>query len=344
MLRTLIVDDSRVFRTILAKALEGHPAVKVVASEFSGERGLARLKEGGIDLVLLDMNMPGLSGLDFLKQMRTCPRPRPVVLVLSASYQGTEPEALEALSAGASAFVPKNAAGPAGLMSTLQDELARLGMSQGRPSASRSKRRQPTRSAESIALGEMVGIVSSTGGPAALQVLLGGLDAKFDVPIAIVQHLPSGFAPSMAANLTRRTGREVKIASHGDRLVPGSIFVAPGDKHLEIARDGAGLICKLVRGPKENGCCPAGDRMIRTAARATGGRMAGVCLTGMGCDGASGLLELSQLGGQVIVQDERSSIVWGMPSSVLDAGVPAIVLPLEGISASLNRKANRKAA
>lgn len=344
MLKTLIVDDSRVFRSGLSQALEGHPTVRVVASEFSAERGLKRLEEGDIDLVLLDMTMPGLSGLDFLRRMRSMPRPRPAVFVMSASYRGTAPEALEAISLGASAFIPKGSGGPDAFLAAIRDEIARLGLGRRSGAPTPAPRQAARASADSIALGEMVGIVSSTGGPAALQVLLGGLAAKFDVPIVIVQHLPPGFAPSMASNLSRRAGRTVKVASHGDLLLPGSITVAPGEKHLEIARDGAGLVCKLVRGPKENGCCPAGDRMIRTAARATGGKMAGVCLTGMGRDGASGLLELSNLGGQVIVQDEPSSIVWGMPSAVLDVGVPAIVLPLEGISASLNRKANRKAA
>jgi two-component system chemotaxis response regulator CheB len=199
-------------------------------------------------------------------------------------------------------------------------------------------------SAGSAVLGQILGVVSSTGGPAALQTVLSGLSPTFTAPIVIVQHLPPGFAKSLASNLTRRTGRTVIVAENGARLESGSTMIAPGDTHLEVHGGTDGLYCKLADGPKENGCRPAGDRMLRSAARATRGRMVGVCLTGMGNDGAAGMLELHRVGGHVIVQDEASSVVWGMPAAVLDAGVPAVVLPLDRIASSLNRKSNRKAA
>lgn len=190
---------------------------------------------------------------------------------------------------------------------------------------------------------ELVGIVSSTGGPAALHTLLAGLSSDFDVPIVIVQHLPAGFAESMAANLARRTGRDVRIARQGMTLLPGLVVVAPGERHLEVVRIGARLRCALVDGVEENGCRPAGDRMLRTAAEATNGKMVGVCLTGMGRDGAKGMQTLDRFGGHVVVQDEASSVVWGMPSAVLEAGVRASVLPLDRIPGSLGEGARRAA-
>jgi len=185
--------------------------------------------------------------------------------------------------------------------------------------------------------------VSSTGGPEALQTILSQLSSDFAPPVAIVQHLPANFAKTLAANLTRRCGRSVTLAEPGQVLRPGVVVLAPGPSHLEVHRDGADLVCRSVPGPKDAGCKPSGNRLLRSVAAATGGNVTAITLTGMGNDGTDGMCEVARRGGRVIVQDEESSVVWGMPSAVLKAGVKALVLPLSRIAATLNRR-NGKAA
>lgn len=340
MLRTLIIDDSRTFRTSLSDALTQHATVEVVATEFSVERGLKRQCRGDIDLVLLDIQMPGGNGLDYLSAWRKHPIPRPMVIAMSGVFGSDATEVDKALALGAAAFLQKPDGGIESFLLDLDRELARLGV---RSSTGPNRRSRARGSGALGRVGELVAIVSSTGGPEALQVFLRGLTEDFRPPVVIVQHLPPKFARTLAPNLTRRCGREVRPAREGQVLQRGDVVIAPGPSHLEIHREGQSLVCRGASGPKEVGCKPSGNRMLRTAAIATGGRMTGITLTGMGSDGADGMSEVARRGGQVIVQDEETSVVWGMPAAVLQTGVKALVLPLERIAATLNRKQGKAA-
>ncbi len=354
-MRTLLIAESRVFRTGLSQALESNAWVELVASEFSLERGLQRLNRGDIELVLLDLSRTAESRNGFLKQLEDLDGSGPMVLAIAAQESDVALTRLGSTSRGLVGIVPKSAADIESTVAAIEATLSRIGQQPdpkllpkpaarvtadpGEPSAPR----KAASLADASGLGELVVIVSSTGGPVALQALLGGLAPSFDTPIVIVQHLPPGFDKSLAANLARQTGRSVRVAQENEPLTSSQILLAPGENHLEVQRSGGALVCRVVRGPRENGCRPAGDRALRTAALASRGRMVGVCLTGMGRDGADGMVEVARAGGQVIVQDEASSVVWGMPSSVLASGVRASVLPLQSISATLNRKASRAA-
>ncbi|MBV1860279.1 MAG: response regulator [Nannocystaceae bacterium] len=341
MLRTLIIDGSRLFRAALAEGLAGHELVEVVAAEFSADRGIRRQSQGDIDLVLIDLQVSSGTGADYVTQWQALPTPRPIVIAMSATSKSGDAEVRTALLGGVSAFLAKSEAGIAPLLENLDRELARLGP---RPDAAPSPKRTAEVRPESVStIGEVVAIVSSTGGPEALQTIISGLSPDFAPPIVIVQHLPANFAKSLAANLTRRCGRAVQLADPGHVLQKGAVVLAPGPSHLEVHRDGPNLVCRSVPGPKDVGCKPSGNRLLRSVAVATNGRATAITLTGMGNDGTDGMREVARRGGSVIVQDEETSVVWGMPAAVLKAGVKALVLPLQRIAGTLNRR-NGKAA
>lgn len=343
--RTLIVDHSRVFCASFERALNSIPTVNVIGSVFDGTRALDLLARRQADVVLLEMGMPKMSSVAFLHEWRKLPLPRPLVFVMSTNADPNAPEVIEALSAGAGGVLPMPRGDAWALVEALSQRLSCIvgrphgndGRNGTRPSVFEgSAPRMP----EAM---EIVVVVASTGGPAALRTFLDGLPADFDIPIAIVQHIPAGFVASLAKNLGRGRTRAVVPAADGLELVGGSVVLAPGDSHLEIVRRGAGLVCKLTDEQPECGCRPSGNYLLRSAAMATRGRMVGVCMTGMGQDGAEGMKVVWAQGGAVIVQDEASSVVWGMPSSVLDADVPAMVLPLTEIADAVARSVRRAA-
>ncbi len=348
MLKTLIIDESRGFRSRLSTVLQRKLSIEVVGSEFSDERGLERLSKGDVELVLLNLGPGEGSGIGFLQAWKQLPPSRPLVLVMSSNFGESAPEVLDALSLGAGGFLAKPESGVTGVLEGLCAELERLSIG-GHVAPGSSPVRalgaeRNTPAPVMTAAGELVAIVSSTGGPEALQILLGGLNNSFTTPIAIVQHLPPGFAASLAKNLSRRCGRNVQVATNGLRLDPDIVVLAPDHAHLEVVREGAGLGCALIDGPREHGCKPSGNRLVRSACRVTRAKMTGVCLTGMGADGAEGFRELADARGPVIVQDEATSVVWGMPAAVLEAGVRATILPISIIADTLNRKSSKAAA
>lgn len=346
-MRTLLVAESRVFRTAFSEALVKYALIELVASEFSAARGLQRLARGDIDLVLLDLALAGGPRDGFMKRLGDVEGQSPLVIAISPEDAGPECAEFTLSYRGFAGAVQRSGGDMTSIVKALGSTISRLLM----------KKRTPPRaipetdssasglppSEEPSELGKLVVIVSSTGGPAALQALLSGLSPAFRTPIVIVQHLPPGFHNSLATNLGRQTGRAVRVARDRELISGRQILLAPGGSHLEVERVDGSLVSRVVEGPRENGCKPAGDRTLRSAARASAGSMVGVCLTGMGRDGADGMAEVARSGGQVIVQDETTSVVWGMPSSVLATGTRAIVLPIGGISAALNRKGNRAA-
>ena len=187
-------------------------------------------------------------------------------------------------------------------------------------------------------------IAASTGGPSALPVFLSGIARRIDAPILIVQHMPATFTPVFAEKLESVIGKRCREAVDGDVLAPGSVFLAPGDKHMRIARGPAGRIVRLDRGEPVNFCRPAADPLFESAAAAFGNRVLGVVLTGMGHDGRDGSGQVVKAGGRIIAQDESTSVVWGMPGAVATAGYAEAVKPLKDLGPLALRMMNGEAA
>jgi two-component system chemotaxis response regulator CheB len=350
--RVLIVDDSRIFRAALEEALAGQEGVAVVGSVFSGEKALDFIRAAPPDLVTLDVEMPGLGGLETLQAIQrfnACRPDDPPVgaLMVSAFTRRGADVTLRALQAGAFDFVTKPSGPSAGAnLLALREQLVprirsfmasrRRGSPRPTPAAPRAIPcgPQPVRA---------VLIAASTGGPQALSVLLPALCSGLKVPVFVVQHMPSAFpefARSLADLLARQTGCPVVEARDGDEAAPGTVHVAPCDRHLLLrAGPGRAVRTALNDQPKENGFRPSADVLFRSAAAALGGEAVAVVLTGMTgdrvADGTAGLRPLKRAGGRVLVQDEASSVVWGMPGSVVAAGLADAVLPLCEIAAAV---------
>jgi len=350
--RVLIVDDSRVFRAAIEAALTGLPDLVVTGSVFSGQKALEFLQSARVDLVTLDVEMPGLSGLETLAALRQLnvglPTERQMgVVMVSAFTQRGADVTVQALEAGAFDFVAKpSAAGADEATAQLRLDLVpklRAFLNRRRPAGSiapavpLAPRPPDAKTDPALRPRKLRGIViaSSTGGPPALAHLLPGL-TTINAPVFVVQHMPPTFTRSLAANLTRRIGREVVEAADGELVQSSRVYIAPGGKHLAVRRDSTGrLITVCTEQPPEGGCRPSANVLFRTAAATLGAELAAIVLTGMGNDGTAGLGSVRRAGGLVIAQDEASSVVWGMPRSALEAGLTDLVLPLAQIAPSL---------
>jgi two-component system chemotaxis response regulator CheB len=352
--RVLIVDDSRIFRAALEEALAGQEGIAVVGSVFSGEKALEFIRAAPPDLVTLDVEMPGLGGLETLQAIQRFNAGRPDdppvgTLMVSAFTRRGADVTLRALQAGAFDFVtkPSGPTAEANLRALREQLVPRI------RSFMASRRRgspRPSPTAPRTVPGgpypvRAVLIAASTGGPQALGTLLPELCCGLKVPVFVVQHMPAvfpEFARSLADLLARQTGRPVVEARDGDEAAPGTVYVAPCDRHLLLrAGPGRDVRTALNDQPKENGFRPSADVLFRSAAAALGGEVVAVVLTGMTGgrvpDGTAGLRPLKRAGGRVIVQDEATSVVWGMPGSVVAAGLADAVLPLGEIAAAVRR-------
>ena len=355
-IRILIVDDSRLFRSALEDVLRDLPGIAVAGSVFSGEKALAAIRESPPDLVTLDVEMPGMDGLQTLEQIqefnRSRPGERPVgVIMVSAFTRRGEQVTINALQAGAFDFVAKPSGGSveenlASLRVELQAKIRAFAVShQRRPppvaAAASSPARRPVIKRSRY---RAVVIGASTGGPRALSDMLPALCSSIDLPILIVQHMPAGFTRTLAESLSRRTGKSVVEAADAMPVERSTVYVAPGGKHLLMRGNGTSIVTALNEQPPENGCRPSADVLFRSAASVLGGEAVAVILTGMGRDGTAGLGAFRRAGGHVIAQDEASSVVWGMPGSAVEAGVVDEIHPLDRIAAAVAAVVNRKPA
>ncbi|MDA3960814.1 MAG: chemotaxis-specific protein-glutamate methyltransferase CheB [Planctomycetota bacterium] len=327
-MRILVVDDSRIFRSVVQSAFSGMVDCQVVGSVFSGKKALEFLEQNKVDLITLDVEMPEMNGLEVLRAMQERFGERaPAVVMLSAHTRTGAKVTIEALSAGAVGFVTKPEAGDvrsamATLSADLRAEVDAVRQSHRGRSVEMVAAQLPTRQAPSRR--DNAGIIligSSTGGPQALTSLLPPLCGMCGCPIIVVQHMPPLFTKSLADNLDRHC--QHKVVEAGDRMAieDEHVYIAPGGLHLELAGSGAALRCRLSDGAPENGCRPAVDVLFRSAAKALEGRpMVGVILTGMGNDGATGVTLLKSAGAQILVQDEGSCVVYGMPKKAKETG------------------------
>jgi two-component system chemotaxis response regulator CheB len=351
----MVVDDSVVVRKIVTDVLSEDPAIEVVGTAVNGKVALAKLDQLRPDLVTMDIEMPEMNGIEAVRAIRAGAggqgRSRVPIVMFSTLTERGASATLDALSAGANDYVtkPANVGSVGQSMESVREQLIpRIKVLTGRPAAPGPARataavppRPPAPRSGPGKKPAVLVIGSSTGGPEALARVLPQLPATLPVPVLLVQHMPPVFTRQFAQRLDRLCALRVVEAADGSPLVPGVVHLAPGDHHLVVrggARaNGRSLQTGLNQGPPENFCRPAVDPLFRSAVTAYDGAVLGVVLTGMGSDGRNGAGEIRAGGGTVIVQDQATSVVWGMPGAVSQAGFADEVLPLERIPEAITR-------
>jgi two-component system, chemotaxis family, protein-glutamate methylesterase/glutaminase len=348
-IRVLVVDDSVVIRRVLMAALATDPAIEVVGSATDGSAALVKIPLLRPDLVTLDVEMPVMSGLETLREIRKLYPKLPVIMFSTLTERGAA-TTLDALALGASDYVtkPQNTGGVEQTRARIQAELIPKVKGLCQPSlevktvAARRPEARVIRAKATSALQrvDLVAIGCSTGGPNALAVLLPAIAREFPVPIVMVQHMPPVFTRLLAERLDRQTLVRIHEGVEGEILKPGGAWIAPGDFHMRLVREGNSARLTMNQEPPQNSCRPSVDVLFESAAQSYGGNVLGVVLTGMGCDGLRGAQCIRDAGGQVIVQDEASSVVWGMPGSVAAAGLANGVFSLGELAGEIEQRAN----
>ncbi|WP_425230137.1 chemotaxis protein CheB [Sphingomonas sp.] len=330
--RVLIVEDSAVARAVIAQAVDGSNRYLVVGAVASVAAALAFLAKNTVEFILLDINLPGVDGITALPDLLTAGGAARILIVSSAAADGAA-QTVQALALGAADTLAKPAASSLASRfgAALIDKLDRL----GEPAAACMP--SPPPAAQMLAGPcDVVAIGASTGGIHALSRLLRELPSGFRTPVLVCQHLPATFMPYFAAQLALIAGRPCEVASDHLRIRPGRLIVAPGDAHLTVARLSDGGACvRLSRVPSVTGCMPSVDVMLAGIAAVYGARATAAVLSGMGRDGAEGARTLAEAGGTVLVQDEASSVIWGMPGAVAAQGIALAALTPEAIGRSL---------
>jgi two-component system chemotaxis response regulator CheB len=331
--RVLIVDDSSLMRNLLTAVLSDDPEIEVVGTASDPFVARDRIKELNPDVITLDVEMPRMDGVTFLRKIMTL-RPTPVVMVSSLTQAGAD-ITLEALEIGAVDFVAKPVADITHAMEALTAEICAKVKTAARTRVKArpetvvkrvvSRKRMIDPSSKLIAIG------ASTGGVEALKSLL--MDLVPDgPPILITQHMPERFTAAFASRLNRECPMRVFEAANGQRIEPGAAYIAPGNKHLELMRDGTHYACRLTDDPPVSGHRPSVDVLFRSVARIAGPRTIAAILTGMGKDGAEGMLELRNANAVTLGQDESTSLVYGMPRVAFERGAVMRQYPLDELA------------
>ena len=349
-IRVLIVDDAVVVRQILSGLLAADPDIEVVGTAANGRIAMAKIPQTNPDLVTLDVEMPEMDGLQTLAEIRKISPRLPVIMFSTLTERGAA-VTIDALSAGASDYVtkPANVGSVGTAISRIRDELipkikALVGRAAPavKPATPKPAPARPIPPAGSgpIAFGgriEALAIGVSTGGPNALSALLPQLPANLGVPVFIVQHMPPMFTRFLADRLASQSKLKVVEGSDGLPVSSGQVYIAPGDFHLTVERRATGLFLATNKAMPENSCRPAVDALFRSVAKTYGPRTLAVVLTGMGSDGLRGCEVIREAGGRVFAQDQATSVVWGMPGFVANAGLAEKVLPLDRIAPEIIR-------
>lgn len=368
----LVVDDSALMRNLVTRIFDSTPGFKVAATAMNGVFAFRKLQQSPVDLIILDLEMPEMNGLEFLAERRKRDIDIPVIILSSLAEKGAR-ITMDALALGASDFVLK----PGGVTTTqdMKDtasELIELGRVYGKRHQETAERRpgvlKASRTDEASAVEyieerrspapaapipvmprrresplrepgpiEVVAIGISTGGPNALREMLPALAADFPAPIVIVQHMPAGFTGEFAESLDRICALEVREAKNGDVIQPGRVFIAPGDAHITVEPKPLAKAVRLVNDPPRNGHRPSCDVLFSSVARVYQNRCLAVIMTGMGRDGAVEIGSIYREGGITLAQDEASSVVFGMPRAAIESGVITSVVPLAEMAQTINR-------
>jgi two-component system chemotaxis response regulator CheB len=342
-IKVLVVDDSALIRSLLSEIVRADAELQLVGVAPDAFVARDLIKQHSPDVITLDVEMPRMDGLTFLDKLMKG-RPTPVVMISSLTERGSE-ATLRALELGAIDFIAKPKLGIAEGMQAYAEEIraklkvaARARLLRRNPAAAQ---RPAERGLPIIGTEKLIAIGASTGGTEAIKDVLLGLPA--DSPgVVITQHMPPGFTRSFAARLDRLCRISVCEARDGDRILPGTALLAPGGLHMEVTRSGANYVARLSEGPPVNGHRPAVDVMFNSAARCAGRNLIAALLTGMGKDGALGLLEIRESGGYTVAQDEASCVVYGMPREAAEIGAAEEVLPLDEIGPALLAQARRR--
>ncbi len=346
-IRVLIVDDSAVIRGALGRIVDEQSDLRVVTTAPNGRVALDALRHTVVDVVLLDIEMPEMDGLTALPLiLRQYPNTR-VIMASSLTQRGAE-ITMQAMALGASDFIAKPAAksGTAALTALtveIASKVRAIGRAaRGKPKAPPAKefahaplRTEVLAARSSDAPPRLLAIAASTGGPNALAEVLSSLPHDFPLPIVITQHMPPVFTTLLAQRLERDSGRPCAEAQDGAPMLPNHTYIAPGGFHMLVQTHEGRAFTRLTQTEPENFCRPSADPMLRSAAAVYGASTFGVVLTGMGEDGREGCREVHRRGGRIIVQDEASSVVWGMPGAVANAGLAHDVLPLNQIAQAI---------
>jgi two-component system chemotaxis response regulator CheB len=356
--RVLIVDDSIVFRSQLKACLEEQPGITVVGSAANGKIAIEKLEQIDCNVVILDMEMPEMNGLEFLIEKAKRGLPQWVIVFAAPTKEGSL-QVFQALKAGASDFVakPSSTNSLEEALEGIRSELLPKILQFKRRHATVDQRERPAQVAPPYATGpqpsprypkisieyfrpKVVAIAASTGGPAALERIFSGLKGTSpSIPILICQHMPPVFTDGLARRLEVVSGIPAAEGRPGEVLAPGKIYVAPGDFHMSLVRapDLPSPIIKLDQGPKRNSVRPAADPLFESVAREYGKQAIGLVLTGMGEDAREGALAIKRAGGAIMIQDKDSSVVWGMPGAIYDVGCYDQIETLEGCTFQLKR-------
>jgi two-component system, chemotaxis family, protein-glutamate methylesterase/glutaminase len=342
-IRVLVVDDSAMIRSLLRSGLSQHPMIDVVGVAVDGLDALAKIKALRPDVVTLDIEMPQLNGIGVLERV-VGKAPVSFVMVSTLTQAGAR-ITFEALRKGAVDYVTKpqagNRAGNAEFQDTLREKVLTAARVKNRPRRAASG--PSTASAPQLPPNRVqnwvVAIGISCGGPQTLHEFLPAFPSDF-VPIVLTQHMPAQFTGPFAQHLDAACAMHVVEAQAGQVLTQGTVYVAPGDSHLHIVRRGAQLVTALDNGPLVSGHRPSADAMFNSVAAACGNRAIGVVMTGMGKDGAAGVVAMSKVGAHIIAQDEATSYVYGMPKAAAETGCVDAVLPLPKIPAAIAQYLN----
>jgi two-component system, chemotaxis family, protein-glutamate methylesterase/glutaminase len=346
-IKVMIVDDSAVVRQVLTGLLDADPEIEVIAASADPLLAMERMKRQWPDVIVLDVEMPRMDGITFLKKIMG-ERPTPVVICSTLTERGAK-TSLEALAAGAVVIIAKPKLGLKDFLVESGDEVITAVKVASRARVKRLVARDqasapvPTKHTADVILApatgramiqtteRVVAIGTSTGGTQALEVILTALP-RVCPGIVIVQHMPEKFTAAFAARLDGLSQIAVKEAEDEDRVVPGRALIAPGGKHMLLKRSGAQYYVQVVDGPLVKRHRPSVDVLFRSVAKAAGGNALGVIMTGMGDDGAAGLLEMRNAGARTLAQDEDSCVVYGMPKEAVKCGAVEKTVPLTAIS------------
>jgi two-component system chemotaxis response regulator CheB len=346
----MVVDDSVVIRGLLSKALEVDPSIRIAASVSNGELALSALAKNDVEVVVLDIEMPVMDGLTALPKMIALKPGLKVIMASTLTLQNAS-ISMRALKSGASDYIPKPSSKTlAGAVDFNRELIAKVKAWGGvyrkerglaPPPDSKTAASGTTPVWKAIKPGalvilraaprarpEVLAIGSSTGGPQALGKFVAGMGAWMKLPVFITQHMPPTFTTILAEHLSQSAGMPAAEGKNGEEVRPGHIYVAPGDFHMTVVNDNGKKSIKLLQSPAENYCRPSVDPMLRSIAAAYGNAVLAVMLTGMGSDGLRGSEAVVGAGGQIVAQDEATSVVWGMPGAVATAGLCSAVLPL----------------